>query len=708
MPARTAIARITVLATIFGAVISVSAGLAQGYTDPNAAVDPPGRVARISVLQGEVSLEPAGANAFAQAELNYPLTIGDRVYADLQALSELETAGLAVRMSNGADVTLVNLTDAVAQLGLAQGSIRVSTRETPAPDGSSGVVEIDTPNGTIWVQAPGDIRIDTYPQNNTTVVTVTSGQVEVAGPNLDQTLGPNEAVQLAGANPVSARFVGAAAPDALDEFDQSRENQFQSTIAQESEYVSPDMIGGEDLASYGSWTADPDYGTVWYPRGVAIDWVPYHNGRWVYIQPWGWTWVESEPWGFAPFHYGRWVNRENRWGWIPGPPPRLFPRPVRPVYSPALVAFVGGRGFGVTAWFPLGPGEAYVPSYATTTAYVNRVNVTNIYNRNPAQVRAGLSNRTANLYGGDDRNRVYANRSMGTTAVNQNDFEAGRHVMRSQPVRIDSNMRQQLSQAPVAARPAATPTATVVQVPARALPPVQARPQLPARATGEHGTMQAPINRNVPGADRSVAPAQGAPQQRYSAPPPNTPQPRNYAPPAATPERRNDQPPAAAPQPPANPSQPRGNQPAPVVTTPAQRPDPAQKTVDSESNRPRDMQRQPEVDLRQELQQQRQREQLQQQQPAQPQRQQPAPQSQPAQPQQQAPRQAEPDLRQREMQQLQQQQQRQQQEQQQRQQQQPQRQQPAPQPQSVPQPAPHPAAPPAKPAETPKKDPAKP
>jgi len=91
----------------------MSACLAQGYTDPNQPVDPPGRVARISVLQGEVSLEPAGANGFSQAELNYPMTIGDRVYADLQALSELETAGLVVRMSNGADVTLTNLTDAV-------------------------------------------------------------------------------------------------------------------------------------------------------------------------------------------------------------------------------------------------------------------------------------------------------------------------------------------------------------------------------------------------------------------------------------------------------------------------------------------------------------------------------------------------------------------------------------------------------------------
>ena len=677
MQARTYDLRTIALAAIFGALISVSACLAQGYTDPNApAVDPPGRVARIAVMQGEVSLEPAGANSFSQAELNYPLTIGDRVYADLQALTELQVGGLTVRMSNGADLSLTNLTDAVAQFGLAQGSIRVVSRETPAPDGSSGVVEIDTPNGTVWVQAAGDIRIDTYPQNNSTVVTVTSGQVEIVGTNLDQTLGPNEAVQLSGVNPVSTQFVGQAAPDALDQFDQNRESQYQNTIAQESQYVSPDMIGGDDLAAYGSWTPDPSYGAVWYPRGVAVDWVPYHNGRWCYIRPWGWTWVESEPWGFAPFHYGRWSNFNGRWGWVPGPPPAVYGRPVRPIYSPALVAFVGGSGFGVTAWFPLGPGEAFVPWYATSAAYANRVNVTNIYSRNPAQVRAALSNRTTNLYGGGS---VYSNRSMGMTALNQNDFAAGRHVERSQQIRMDGNLRQQLSQAPVAVRPAATPTATgVAQAPARAVPPVQARPQWTARPAGANGGGVGSINRGNP--------ATGGNQPRTYTPAPNPTQPRNSTPPAA-PENRPNTPPVNVPQP-----RPYAPPAAPAPTTPR-----------VETPQPEASPRQPAPDYRQ-------REPQPQQQPEQ-QRQQ---QSQ----QQQRPSQAQP--QQLEQQQIQQQERQQQIQQQQREQQQ-REQQPVPRQQPIPQqaaPPPQPVAPrgqpaptrpapaPAKPAE-PKKDPPK-
>ena len=97
----------------------------------------------------------------------------------------------------------------------------------------------------------------------------------------------------------------------------------------------------DDLDSYGSWSVQPEYGNVWFPRTVAAGWVPYRDGHWAWIDPWGWTWVDDAPWGFAPFHYGRWAYFDRGWGWVPGP------RTVRPVYAPALVAFVGGSGFSV-------------------------------------------------------------------------------------------------------------------------------------------------------------------------------------------------------------------------------------------------------------------------------------------------------------------------------------------------------------------------
>src|SRR5438094_3964006 len=135
------------------------------------------------------------------------------------------------------------------------------------------------------------------------------------------------------------------------------------------------MTEYEDFDDYGRWRYVSDYGPVWIPASIPVGWAPYRYGQWVWIRPWCWTWVDDEPWGFAPFHYGRWAYVENGWCWVPGPVV------VRPVYAPALVVFVGDQGrFGGgpgVGWFPLAPGEVFVPAYRGSRVYVNRVNVTN-------------------------------------------------------------------------------------------------------------------------------------------------------------------------------------------------------------------------------------------------------------------------------------------------------------------------------------------
>ena len=140
---------------------------------------------------------------------------------------------------------------------------------------------------------------------------------------------------------------------------------------------------GSSLANHtGTWRTMPEYGALWVPR-VAAGWAPYRHGHWVWVEPWGWTWVDDAPWGFAPFHYGRWVWLNGYWAWAPGP------RVVRPVYAPALVAFVGGSNWSVSVgtgpavgWFPLGWREPFFPWYRASTVYVRNVNVTHVRNIN--------------------------------------------------------------------------------------------------------------------------------------------------------------------------------------------------------------------------------------------------------------------------------------------------------------------------------------
>ena len=169
----------------------------------------------------------------------------------------------------------------------------------------------------------------------------------------------------------------AAPPD--DEFDRwARERDLRVDRSASARYLSPDVIGYEELDAEGDWRTDARYGSVWTPRRVAAGWSPYRDGHWAWVAPWGWTWVDDAPWGFAVSHYGRWARVDERWSWVPGP------RQERAVYAPALVAFVGLGALrasvtlpGLVAWIPLAPAEVFRPAYRVGPAYFDRINRSN-------------------------------------------------------------------------------------------------------------------------------------------------------------------------------------------------------------------------------------------------------------------------------------------------------------------------------------------
>jgi hypothetical protein len=182
------------------------------------------------------------------------------------------------------------------------------------------------------------------------------------------------------------------------------------------------MTGAAVLNQYGTWQAQPSVGTVWFPQ-VASTWVPYREGRWVYVQPWGWTWVDNAPWGFAPFHYGRWAQFGGRWGWVPEPvaePGYGYGGAYQPVYAPALVTFLGAAAgafaaaefsSGAIGWAPLGIHDPYYPPYQVSPRYFgayNRAYVPNyntFYRNNVSIVdnRVSYRNVTINNYGSGGR-----------------------------------------------------------------------------------------------------------------------------------------------------------------------------------------------------------------------------------------------------------------------------------------------------------------
>ena len=332
--------------------------------------DPPSRVGRLNYISGVVSMQPAGVDDWVDANLNRPLTTGDRVWVDQDGRAEMHVGAAALRLNSRTAFEFLNLDDNSVQIRLTEGTLSITLRRLDENE----TFEVDTPNLAFSLLRPGEYRIDASPDSATTVITVREGQGEVTGGNQDFTVNPRQQAHVIGLDNVSYDVLDAPGLDGWDQWCRGRERREEQS--QSARYVSREVVGYQDLDDYGDWQPEADYGTVWVPRGVAAGWSPYHYGRWAWIEPWGWTWVDDAPWGFAPFHYGRWIYA-GHWAWVPGPVV------VRPVYAPALVAWVGGSrlslsfGFGAAegvAWFPLGPREVYVPAYRASTTYVTRIN----------------------------------------------------------------------------------------------------------------------------------------------------------------------------------------------------------------------------------------------------------------------------------------------------------------------------------------------
>jgi Family of unknown function (DUF6600) len=463
--------------------------------------DPPSRVARISFLQGNASFQPAGQSQWSQASLNYPVTTGDRLYTDQGARAEINAGPFAVYLSETTDLTMANLNDQIMQLGLGQGIIRVSVYELAS--GTS--VEVDTPNGALTLLAAGTYRVETYPSDGSTLVIVDRGSLQVSGGGANQMVAGGQAVKLTGTGPIQVAFVSVPGQDSFDSWCGGRDQRVESF--RQSQYVNRYIPGVDDLDAYGNWQTVPQYGPVWYPGGVPAGWVPYSDGRWAWVSPWGWTWVGYQPWAWAPFHYGRWALVGSRWGWVPGPVA------VAPVYAPALVAFVGGGGLsiglsagGPVGWFPLGPRDPYFPWYHHGDTYLRQVNVTNI--RNVTNVTNIINVRNVN-----DIHYAYQRTAM--TAVPATVFQSGQPVAQHR-VRIAP---QQLARAGVIAHPMVNPTVTATLPGRQVAAPRVRMAQVPKRVVPVARPATAPSGRSPAGLNASRPPA----RQESSGPPTSRP-----------------------------------------------------------------------------------------------------------------------------------------------------------------------------------------
>ena len=360
-------------------------------------------VARLSLMNGDVSVRRGDSGDWTAAAVNTPLVVQDHVVTGAASRAEVQFDWAnMLRLAPNTEVRLAELEYRRYQAQVARGTVTLGVLR----DSDAGI-EINTPQVSVRPVKRGLYRI-TVREDGHTEVTVRSGEAEIFSPRGAERLRSGRAMLVRGtASDPEFQTVNAYAEDDWDRWNENRNRELERSGSYR--YVSRDIYGADDLDHHGRWVYDAPYGWVWSPWGVGPYWAPYRHGRWVWIDWYGWSWLSYDPWGWAPFHYGRWYHQARLgWCWWPGYMHQ------RHYWRPALVGFFGwgrhsglhlgiGIGFGHVGWVPLAPHEPFYPWYGrryysgyrnrvyvdNSVNIVNNVNITNVY-RN-ARVTNGVS-----------------------------------------------------------------------------------------------------------------------------------------------------------------------------------------------------------------------------------------------------------------------------------------------------------------------------
>jgi hypothetical protein len=291
-------------------------------------------IGRVSAVAGAAQYRSV-AGDWSAAQNNEPVAAGTGLRTAAGAETDIHMPGARVALAPASELQVLRFDGVVLQIALSAGRTGIHLDA----GGVAKTVEIDLPQGGVWLTAPGDYDIYAGDGHAPAAVQVFTGVAQLGG-GLDD------------------RSVAAASPDWFSDWWRSQGD----TADRSDPRPWPQIPGFAALADAGTWKLDPKLGNVWFPSDVAADWAPYRDGAWRYVAPWGWTWIDNAPWGFAPSHFGRWARLDDRWAWVPGE------RLAVADYRPAIVAFLGTAGIGLSrpgdigampaiAWFPLAPGE---------------------------------------------------------------------------------------------------------------------------------------------------------------------------------------------------------------------------------------------------------------------------------------------------------------------------------------------------------------
>jgi Family of unknown function (DUF6600)/FecR protein len=343
----------------------------EGNNQPQNNGQPQNSVARVSLIQGNVSMQRGDSSDWSAATMNTPLVQGDQIATAEKSRAEVQLDFANVlRLAGSSQVKIADLSKSRIQVQVGLGYASYSVYK-----GNEADIEIDTPNVAVHPTRPGRYRVQVNSDNETDVI-VREGEVEITTPQGSTTVKEGQVIAIRGTENPEYKVENAPPGDDWDRWNSTRDRNIETASSWQN--TNRYYTGSSDLDANGRWINVPGYGQVWQPYQQNANWAPYQDGRWVWEPGWGWTWVSYESWGWAPYHYGRWFNWNSSWVWWPGP---VYPY-YRPLWAPAYVSFFGfggrvgfgfGFGFGSVGWLPCGPFDPFFPWYGFGFGRVNVV-----------------------------------------------------------------------------------------------------------------------------------------------------------------------------------------------------------------------------------------------------------------------------------------------------------------------------------------------
>ncbi len=222
-----------------------------------------------------------------------------------------------------------------------------------------------TPDLEVEVSNGSSFRVDATDGNSW--VTALAGNLQITAAGSTNPLSAGSMLHLSADG--QSDVEGSPAADDFDSWSLDRDRMISSQYASAAPYVGADdeeyYNGAADLSAYGYWGNFAGCGACWIPSGVSNQWMPFGIGSWCYYGNLGWTWISAEPWGWLPYHYGRWFYTTRGWAWSPNPVRR---------WNPGAVEWI--KADGKTAWVPRGtPANSRRPDgaagYVTGTETAN-------------------------------------------------------------------------------------------------------------------------------------------------------------------------------------------------------------------------------------------------------------------------------------------------------------------------------------------------